>query len=111
VEIRLLGAVEVVDDEGRATIVRGPQVRSLLVALALRCGDPVSTDRLVEIIWGVDAPGDSTNALQRHVSALRRVLGSPELVQHRGPGYVLALEPIAVDALRFEALARRAATR
>jgi predicted ATPase/DNA-binding SARP family transcriptional activator len=106
VEIRLLGVVEIVDDADSAAVVRGEHLRALLVALALRCGKPVSTDRLIETLWGDDPPEGSANALQRHVSALRRVLGAPELVVRRGPGYVLDVEPTAVDALRFRALVR-----
>ncbi|HKA03565.1 MAG TPA: BTAD domain-containing putative transcriptional regulator, partial [Acidimicrobiales bacterium] len=103
-EIRLLGAVEVVDDRGRVQSVRGAHLRTLLVTLALRCGEVVSSDRLVDTLWGEETPGDALNALQRHVSSLRRLLGRPEVVRRRAPGYVLDLDRSAVDALRFEAL-------
>jgi DNA-binding SARP family transcriptional activator len=64
VQIRLLGSLEVVDDEGGA------------VAHALRCGEIVVTDRLIEDRWGDDAPARSLDALHRHVSTLRRTLGT-----------------------------------
>jgi predicted ATPase/DNA-binding SARP family transcriptional activator len=52
-------------------------------------------------------PRDSVNALQRHVSSLRRLLGRPDMVRRRAAGYVLALDPSVVDAVRFEALLSR----
>ena len=70
-EIRVLGSLEVVDDLGRPVAVRGARLTCLLVALALRCGEVVSDDRLSEILWG-DEPPDGANALRRQVSTLRR---------------------------------------
>jgi predicted ATPase/DNA-binding SARP family transcriptional activator len=104
VEIRLLGAVEVVDDQGAVQNVRGAYLRTLLVALALRCGEVVASDRLIDTLWGDVPPHDSANALQRHVSSLRRVLGRADLVLRRAAGYVLDADRTVVDALRFEAL-------
>jgi hypothetical protein len=59
VEIRLLGAVEVVDDQGGVQNVRGAYLRTLLVALALRCGEVVASDRLIDTLWGDAPPGDA----------------------------------------------------
>jgi predicted ATPase/DNA-binding SARP family transcriptional activator len=105
-EVRVLGSLEVVDDLGRPIAVRGARLSSLLIALALRCGEAVSDDRLSEILWGDDARS-GVNALQRQVSTLRRVLGRTDLIARRGQGYVLCLDKEAVDAFRFETLAAR----
>src|SRR3954451_5222891 len=107
VEICLLGSLEVLDDDGTPLELSGSRLRALLAALAVRCGEVVGDHQLIDGLWGEEAPSRSTNALQRQVSTLRRVLGSPERVQRRGTGYVLVVERAAVDIFRFEELATR----
>jgi len=103
VDFRILGPLEVVG-EGRALDLGRPKQRALLAMLLLSPARVVSADRLVEDLWGGEPPADPSGALQVQVSRLRQVLG-PGLVESRRPGYVLAVEPAAVDAVRFEGLA------
>jgi predicted ATPase/DNA-binding SARP family transcriptional activator/tetratricopeptide (TPR) repeat protein len=107
-EVRLLGSMEALDEGGGPLAVPGAKVRALLALLALDCGRVVPTDRLIDGLWQDDPPAGVTNALQRLVSKLRKSLGSGELVAMRPPGYVLALEPEAVDVHRLERLIRAA---
>ena len=51
VEVRLLGPLEV-DVSGRRLELRRQKQRALLALLALRAGEVVSTDRLVDELWG-----------------------------------------------------------
>ncbi len=87
--------------------LRRRQQRSLLAVLALQVGEVVSTDRLIEDLWGGSAPRSALGSLQNTVSALRGVLGA-EIVVTQPPGYRLALAREAVDVLRFEDLVRSA---
>src|ERR687898_1509093 len=108
-DIRLLGPLEVRDEDRVVTLPRRQQ-RALLAALALRAGEVVSTDRLVADLWGERAPASAIGSLQNTVSGLRKALGR-NVVLTQAPGYRLALEPERVDAHRFEQLleaARRA---
>lgn len=107
-EVRLLGALEVVHD-GTEIRAGGPKQRGLLALLALSVGRIVSVDRLLDGLWGDDAPEGGAASLQVHVSNLRKALG-PALggvVVTRSPGYVLELPPNSVDAIRFERLIER----
>ncbi|WP_207212132.1 AfsR/SARP family transcriptional regulator [Promicromonospora panici] len=52
----------------------GARLRALLIALAHEPGRPVQRATLVDWIWGEHPPSDATNALQRLVSRLRKVL-------------------------------------
>ena len=106
-EVNLLGSVQVLDDDDEPVAFAGTRLKILLVALALRCEEVVGDDHLIEALWGDAIPAGSVNALQRQVSTLRRVLGSPTLVERRGTGYVLTLDRSAVDICRFDALAER----
>jgi predicted ATPase/DNA-binding SARP family transcriptional activator len=106
VRFRILGPLEVAGDDGVPVPVAGVKERALLADLLVNAGRVVAADRLIDDLWGEHAPGNPANALQGRVSQLRRALGPAgrELVAHRPPGYVLAIEPGAVDAAEFEAL-------
>src|SRR5690242_11014610 len=99
----MLGPFEVRTDDGVLAEVPGARLRGLLIALALEPGHVVGKTVLVDWIWGEQPPADATNALQRLVSRLRKVL--PEgTVEGHPTGYRLAVAPDAVDAVRFERL-------
>ncbi|MGH3379264.1 MAG: AfsR/SARP family transcriptional regulator, partial [Actinoallomurus sp.] len=105
----MLGSFEVRADDGVLTDVPGARLRGLLIALALKPGHVVAKATLVDWIWGEHPPTDATNALQRLVSRLRKVL--PEgVIEGQTDGYRLTVEPDAVDAVRFERLLGQART-
>jgi len=103
VQIAMLGPFEVRTDGGGLADVPGARLRGLLIALALRPGRPIPKASLVDWIWGEYPPADATNALQRLVSRLRKALPDGA-IEGRTDGYRLAVEPDAVDAVRFERL-------
>lgn len=109
--VGVLGPVEV-QPPGRAPVALPPSVRALLARLALSPGRVLSVDTLTDALWGEDLPVDAGNALQTRVSKLRRALAAAgvdgEIVRTRAPGYLLDVEPDAVDAHRFERLAAAA---
>lgn len=73
----------------RAEAVRGLRRKAILAALALNHGTVVSSDRLIDLVWGEAAPPTAPNTLQAYVSYLRGVLGSRAGIVARQPGYVL----------------------
>jgi DNA-binding SARP family transcriptional activator len=89
----------------------GPQVRGVLARLLVDVGRTVSVAALVDELWGERAPGDAHRTVRTYVSRLRRAMAGPprggcgEVVVTRPPGYQLAMDPEAVDAVRFEGLA------
>ncbi|MFI7422464.1 AfsR/SARP family transcriptional regulator [Nonomuraea sp. NPDC049684] len=93
--------------------VGGARLRALLARLALDAGRAVRPETLAEALWDDAPPQAPVHALQSLVSRLRRVLGHPGLLTSGPAGYRLAVEPDAVDAVRFERLVRqgRAAAR
>ena len=103
-QIRLLGPLEVVVN-GEPRDLRGVGERALLSLLALQAGRVVSGDRLIDALWGERLPANPANALQLRVSKLRRALRDigvdARCIVTRPPGYLLDIEPTAVDALRF----------
>ncbi|QXJ20401.1 tetratricopeptide repeat protein [Actinomadura graeca] len=101
----VLGAVEA-RGGGGAVAVGGPRVRALLAMLALDAGRVVPAERLIDGLYGEEAPAGAANALQSQVSRLRRGLGDAGLVEGHPAGYRLAVERDTVDAHVFERLAR-----
>ncbi len=107
-EFAVLGSLAI--RSGGADIPLGaPKLRALLTALVLDVGRVVPAERLVDDLWGEDASPQAMVSLRSYVSNLRRLLPSPDetpLIATRGPGYVLEVDPGAIDAVRFERLAR-----
>ena len=101
-EFRILGPLEVVD-AGQPVPLGGSKQRTLLALLLLTPNRPVSVDRLIDAIWTGEPPAAVTNALQYHVSQLRKVLGDAVVVTQE-PGYLIRLDASQLDLFRFEQL-------
>lgn len=99
---QLLGPLEVRDGE-RVLPVRRRKLRAVLAVLALRAGEPVTPDRLVEDVWGETPPRTARHALENYVSELRRTLGH-DAIRTEPAGYALSVAPEQVDAMRLEQL-------
>jgi DNA-binding SARP family transcriptional activator len=105
-EFRILGPLEVLDD-GAPVPLGGRNQRALLTLLLLRANEAVSTERLVDQLWGEHPPRTATTSLQNTVSQLRKLLG-PGLLHTRPAGYVLELDSEQLDLVCFERLSREA---
>jgi LuxR family maltose regulon positive regulatory protein len=101
-EVRLFGELEAVA-AGVPVPVRGARQRALLALLALQRGQPVSADRLIDVLWGDGQAANPANALQAQIGQLRRTLG-PAAILTTEAGYALTAGPDEVDVVRFEQL-------
>lgn len=103
-DFQILGPFRVLDDQGDELRLGGPKQRRVLAVLVLEVGHEVSASRLIDAVWGEQAPDGALASLQVYVSTLRRVLrdaaGRPMLVGH-GHGYELIADPESIDARRF----------
>ncbi|GAA3638613.1 BTAD domain-containing putative transcriptional regulator [Microlunatus ginsengisoli] len=89
-----------------------PRARSLLMLLALRAGEPVHREELIEAVWPEATLASGTRSLQVAVSSVRQWLataGLPEdSLRRQSDAYALCLPGVTVDVRRFEELARAA---
>jgi DNA-binding SARP family transcriptional activator len=103
-DFRILGPLEVIE-AGQLVPLPGARQRALLAILLLHVGEALSSDRLIDELWGEEPPEAGSVALRVRISQLRRALGpAGELLVTRPPGYALAAAPEQVDLRRFERL-------
>jgi len=103
-DFKILGPFEVIDETGAVSIA-GAKERSLLALLLLHGGRVVSTDRLIDSLWGDEPPDTARKSLQVRVAGLRKALGQERIVTTPS-GYRVSLErPDELDLERFERLA------
>src|SRR3954453_10975775 len=80
--------------------------RALLALLLLHRNQPVSSDRLIDALWGEASPPTAAKVLQNNVRALRRALDDPDgrRLQTHGHAYALSVGDGELDVDRFERL-------
>ena len=106
---RILGPVQVLDRDLRAIDVGGAKPRLVLVQLILNPNRVVSTDALVDALWGEEPPPTARRSLQPHVAKLRAALGGDDgPINSRSPGYILSVNEEQIDFWRSEDLVRQA---
>ncbi len=111
VRVRILGPLLVEDESGRAIELGPPKQRSLLGLLALNPNCVLSTDRIVDELWGDRPPSDGPRNVRVYISRLRELLepertkgGPGRVIVTEAPGYALRIDADDIDAHRFERL-------
>jgi DNA-binding SARP family transcriptional activator len=100
----ILGPLQIRDGD-RELRLRGGKQRAILAILLLHAGEVVSSDRLIDDLWGDEPPESGVTALQVRVSQLRKALGpAAGQLETRAPGYVLRVGADELDLQRFERL-------
>ena len=108
-DFRILGPLEALDGQQRVAL-GGSKRRAVLALLLVHANETLSTDRMIDELWGDNPPAVAAKTLQVHISRLRKALGGgsaaggADLVVTRDRGYVLELDPEQLDARRFERL-------
>src|SRR5262245_57139751 len=104
----ILGPLEARD--GAETLaLGGPKQRAVLALLLLHANQVVTTDGIIDQLWGEHPPETVKVVLQGYISSLRKTLGASAIAT-RASGYVIELEPDRLDLHRFEALLAKART-
>jgi predicted ATPase/DNA-binding SARP family transcriptional activator len=101
-DFRILGPLEVVD-RGRQLPLGKPRTRAVLAAFLLHANEPLTRERVVDLVWGGSPPRTADAAFYNCVSDLRRALGADRL-SGEGGAYRLVVGKGELDRDRFEAL-------
>jgi DNA-binding SARP family transcriptional activator len=106
-QVELLGPVEIRDVWGSFRLP-GEKLRTIVAVLALRPGRVVSCDELINELWTGTSPAGARNALQAHVTRLRKILGGRlgevavrDILRTHPSGYSFDIAADSVDAERF----------
>lgn len=84
----------------------GPKQTALFALLALTPGKVVSSERIIDGLWGEEPPETAAATVQVFVSKLRKALGAATpggeaVIVTRSPGYVLDDAAVATDVDAF----------
>jgi basic membrane lipoprotein Med (substrate-binding protein (PBP1-ABC) superfamily)/DNA-binding SARP family transcriptional activator len=108
-KFQVLGGIRVTDGTDEIDLGAGRQ-QTLLALLLANVNEVVSTDRILDHLWGDEADGKE-NALWVYISRLRSTLepartgrGESTVLLTRPPGYQLSIDPVDLDAAEFERL-------
>ncbi len=85
-DVGVLGPLTVVVGGDEPHLAR--QERAVLARLVLAAGAGVSSDALIDVLWGDDPPAGARSTLQGYVHRLRRAVGADSIVRDGG-GYAL----------------------
>jgi DNA-binding SARP family transcriptional activator len=110
-EYRVLGRIDVISEGGELVPVTRPLVRGALFALVLHRNEPLSRERLIDLLWGEGpGPADRLHSLRDCLWNLRRLLPAQRLVaDERGHCLEIVAGRDHVDVDRFRRLVREAA--
>ncbi|MGP3732569.1 BTAD domain-containing putative transcriptional regulator [Streptomyces sp. GDS52] len=103
---RVLGSVEA-EAGGRAVTLGGAKQRTVLAAMLLAGGRPLSDDRLKALLWGCEPPATATAQLYTYVSRLRKCLGTDIHLERHAHAYRLDTRGAFFDWTVFESLVDR----
>lgn len=107
----LIGAFEIVSDNGRTHRLATPKVCQTLALLLIRPHEIVTAEVLIQELWGENPPRSAVTTLQTYIYHARRMfvregLLPPErpLLRTRPPGYLIEVGADEVDIRIFERL-------
>ncbi|NML48989.1 tetratricopeptide repeat protein [Streptomyces sp. R302] len=106
----ILGPVEAVAPGSDAPGL-APRHRAVLAYLLLHAGVAVSTDRLIDAMWGPLPPDSARAQIQTTIAAIRRMLrasGNDRMLVTRPAGYVITPGPGQLDLDEFTGLVAKA---
>jgi DNA-binding SARP family transcriptional activator/tetratricopeptide (TPR) repeat protein len=106
VQFRILGPLEITVDSERIDL-GGTRQQIVIATLLLGANLVVTTDRLLEAVYGEDPPPTSRSQAQISISSLRRTFarhGSAAIIKTHPLGYIIELDGDRLDSQRFAEL-------
>jgi DNA-binding SARP family transcriptional activator len=112
--IQLLGPLQYLTMSEIAVDLGRAGQRAIFAMLAMDADNVVGVDQLIDRAWGAEPPRSARNMIHTYVSRLRGALqavdaASAEVVRRHG-GYMLRVDPGAVDLHRFRRMVAAART-
>src|SRR5579863_7357327 len=102
---RILGPLEVWDDDDQFVALSRRLHRSTLSLLLLNAGQPCSINGLVAALWPDTPPLSPEVSLRSCIYGIRKLLPDGRRVQTHPSGYLIEVKPGELDLLSFRELA------
>jgi DNA-binding SARP family transcriptional activator len=103
-KFRVLGPLEIRQDDGEPISLPQRRRRELLATFLLHANEPLPGEALIDALWGADRPRSVGGALRTHVWSLRRVPALNDRLRTRNGGYRFDVRPGELDTEEFERL-------
>jgi DNA-binding SARP family transcriptional activator len=87
--------------DGEPIAVNSARQRVVLAMLLMSANHVVTVDKLIDAVWGEAPPPSARGQIQICISALRRALGGPELIDTNPTGYAIRVARHQLDYLVF----------
>ena len=110
-KFRVLGPLEIWQDDGEPISLPQRRRRELLATFLLHANEPLSGGTLIDALWGADRPRSVGGALRTHVWSLRRVTALNDRLRTRSGGYLFEVRPGELDIHEFDRLLEEARAR
>jgi DNA-binding SARP family transcriptional activator len=104
---RILGPLEVADDDGQPVAITRRLHRSALALLLLKAGQPCSAGTLTAGLWGDYPPVSPDVSLRSCVYGIRKTLPDPRRLRTHPTGYLIVAGPGELDLDDFRDLVTR----
>jgi DNA-binding SARP family transcriptional activator len=101
---KILGPLEIEDDEGKPVAVTRRLHRATLSLLLLNAGQPCSVATMVSALWGDNRPLSPEVSLRSCVYGIRKLLPDSQRLRTHPSGYLFHVDPGELDLLSFREL-------
>ncbi|MFC0107979.1 AfsR/SARP family transcriptional regulator [Kibdelosporangium aridum] len=106
-DFKLLGPLRVESDHKEARVPKAPKVRQLLALLLFFANTMVSTDQIVDELWGEESPRQAALTVRTYVCHIRKAMGEVDdasKLSTVSSGYMLSVRDDQLDVTRFTSL-------
>ena len=98
---KILGPLEITDDEERPVIVTRRLHRATLSLMLLNAGQPCSVAALISALWGDNPPLSPEVSLRSCVYGIRKLLPDCQRLRTHPAGYLIHVDPGELDLHQF----------
>lgn len=102
---KILGPLEIEDDEERSVSVTRRLHRATLSLLLLNAGQPCSVAAMISALWGDSPPLSPDVSLRSCVYGIRKLLPDSQRLRTHPSGYLISVDPGELDLHSFRELA------
>jgi DNA-binding SARP family transcriptional activator/tetratricopeptide (TPR) repeat protein len=106
---RVLGPLEVWIAD-KQVLIESARQRIMLASLLMAANHVVTVDMFIDAVWDGEPPSSARSQVQICISALRRAVGDPGIIETSPDGYRMRVRKDQIDCVVFDAVLAEART-